>query len=228
MGLSIQINYAQSNNINVTFKNPNPIGDALNQVQQDLSTNRALRTKESEAQASNNAVFNEAIKNNYSKVTIDYLINNTNNYKYIVIENVAGWQPKLNTEDLVNILSGSKKYTIINITKYFNTDKKIPNDLINNKEVLFLNWLRDAQGDINRITQLSIKNSEGKLVYESTSKNLSYSEILKPLISNYIFTKDQALSKIEDLKKYLDLGIITKDEYNSKVSELKPILLGNN
>ena len=71
MGLSIQINYAQSNNINVTFKNPNPIGDALNQVQQDLSTNRALRTKESEAQASNNAVFNEAIKNNYSKVTID-------------------------------------------------------------------------------------------------------------------------------------------------------------
>ena len=128
----------------------------------------------------------------------------------------------------MNILSGSKKYTIINITKYFNTDKKIPNDLINNKEVLFLNWLRDAQGDINRITQLSIKNSEGKLVYESTSKNLSYSEILKPLISNYIFTKDQALSKIEDLKKYLDLGIITKDEYNSKVSELKPILLGNN
>ncbi|MFV7236310.1 hypothetical protein [Flavobacterium sp. ZB4R12] len=228
MGLSTQMNYAQSNNINVTVQRPNPIGDAMDKVMQANVANITARANEAEAQASNNAVFNETIKNNYSKVTIDNLINNTNNYEYIVIENVGGWAPKENTEDLINILSGAKKYTIINISKYYNTHKKNPSNLINNKEVLFLNWLRDAQGDVNRITQLSVKNSEGKLIYESTSKNLSHAEILKPLISNYIFTKEQALSKIEDLKKYLDLGVITKEEYDSKISELKPILLGNN
>ena len=104
----------------------------------------------------------------------------------------------------------------------------MPETLIGNKEVLFLIWIREAQGTANRITQMSVKNSEGKIVYESTSKNLSFGEILKPLISNYIYSKQQALTKIEELKKYLDLGIITKEEYDLKVSELKPILLGNN
>lgn len=228
MGLSTQINYGQSNNLNITIRNSNPIGDALDKVMQDNVANRTARANEAEAQASNNIVFNEAIKNNYSKVTIDNLINNTNNYEYLVIENVGGWLPKENTETLINLLSGIKKYTIINISKYYNTHKKIPSNLINNKKVLLLSWLRDAHGDVNRITQLTIKNSEGNLIYESTSKNLSYAEILNPLISNYIFTKEQALSKIEDLKKYLDLGVITKEEYDSKVSELKPILLSNN
>lgn len=234
-GLTNQINFAQSSNLNVTFGKPNPIGDAMNQVQQNANASRIAGANEAEAQASMNAVYNEAMKDNYSKVAIDYLINNSNNYKYVVIENVSGWYPKNNKEDIINILSGAKKYTIIDVSKDYNSrdkeikkERKIPDDLISNKEVLFLNWIREAQGDINRFTQLSIKNSEGKIVYESTSKNLSSGEILKPLISNYIYSKEQALTKIEELKKYLDLGIITKEEFDLKVSELKPILLGNN
>lgn len=224
-GLTNQMNFAQSSNVNVTFGKPNPIGDAMNQVQQNEFRNRELRIKEAEAKSLNSGAVTKV--DSYSKVSIDNLINNSNNYKYLVVDNVAGWAAKENTEDLINILSGAKKYVIINISKYNNTYKKNPNDLINNKDVLFLNWLRDADGD-NRITQLSIKNSEGKLIYESTSKNLSSYEILKPLISNYIYSKEQALTKIEELKKYLDLGIITKEEYDLKVSELKPILLGDN
>lgn len=235
LGLASQMNYAQSSNVNVTFGKPNPIGDAMNQVQQNANASRIARANEAEAQASNNAIYNEAMKDNYSKVTIDYLVNNTNNYKYVVIENVSGWYPKINKEDIIKILSDSKKYTIIDVSKDYNSrdkeikkERKTPDNLISNKEVLFLNWIREAQGDVNRFTQLSIKNSEGKIVYESTSKNLSSGEILKPLISNYIYSKEQALTKIEELKKYLDLGIITKEEYDLKVSELKPILLGDN
>jgi len=99
---------------------------------------------------------------------------------------------------------------------------------MNSPKVLFINWQRESQGDVIRITKLTVKNFEGKIIYESISKNLSHQEILKPLISNYIFTKEMALSKIEELKKYLDLGVITKEEYDLKVAELKPILLGNN
>ena len=234
-GLTNQMNFAQSSNVNVTFGQPNPIGDAMNQVQQNANASRIARAKEADAQSSSNAVYNEAMKDNYSKVTIDNLINNSNNYKYLVIENVSGFYPQNNKEEILSILSGANKYIITDISKDYKSNgkeienkKKLPETLIGNKEVLFLIWIREAQGTANRITQMSVKNSEGKIVYESTSKNLSFGEILKPLISNYIYSKQQALTKIEELKKYLDLGIITKEEYDLKVSELKPILLGNN
>lgn len=235
IGFFTHINYSQTSNVNVKFSQANPIGDAMSQLQQNENASRIARANEAEAQASSNAVFNEALKNNYSKITTDYLINNSNNYKYIIIENVGGWMPQGNKETLIEALTGAKKYIIIDVAKDFNprgkelkSDKKIPDNLINNKEVLFLNWMREDQGDDNRITLLSIKNSEGKIIYESISKNLSYGEILKPLISNYIYTKEQALSQISDLKKYLDLGVINKEEYDFRVSELKPILLGSN
>lgn len=235
MILTIQISFSQYNTLNVNVSRPNPIGEALNRISQDAVANRIARANESEAQASKNSAYNEALKNNYSKITTDYLINNSNKYKYIVIENVGGWMPQGNKANLLETLTGAKKYIIIDAAKDFNSrgkeiknEKKIPDNLINSKEVLFLNWMREDQGDDNRITLLSVKNAKGEMVYESLSKNLSYGEILKPLISNYIYTKEQALLKIEDLKKYLDLGLINKDEYDVKISELKPILLGSN
>lgn len=235
MVLLVQMCYGQYSTINVSLSNPNPMRDALNKVSQDATANRTAKANEAEAEASNNAVYNEALKNNYSKITTDYLINNSNNYKFLVVENVEGWMPQTNKATLLEALIGAKKYIIIDVAKDFNSrgkeltnEKKIPADLINNKEVLFLNWLREDQGDVNRITLLSIKNSEGKIVYESISKNLSFGEILMPLISNYVYTKEQALTKIGDLKKYLDLGVINAEEYDLRVLDLKPILLENN
>ncbi|MFE3866936.1 hypothetical protein ACFX5E_02480 [Flavobacterium sp. LS2P90] len=235
MTLSIQISFSQYGTLNVNVSKPNPMGEALNRISQDAVANRIARANESEAQASNNSAYNEALKNNYSKITTDNLINNSKKYKYIVVENVGGWMPQGNKATLLEALTGAKKYIIIDAAKDFNSrgkeiknEKKIPDHLINNKEVLFLNWMREDQGEDNRITLLSIKNADGEMVYESLSKNLSYGEILKPLISNYIYTKEQALLKIEDLKKYLDLGLINKDEYDIKLLELKPILLGSN
>jgi len=235
MALAIQKSFSQYSTLNINVSKPNPMAEALNKISQDAVANRIARANESEAQASNNIAYNEALKNNYSKITTDHLINNSNSYKYIVIENVGGWMPQVNKATLLEALIGAKKYIIIDAAKDFNSrgkeiknEKKIPDDLINNKEVLFLNWMREDQGDNNRITLLSVKNAKGEMVYESLSKNLSYGEILKPLISNYIYTKEQALLKLEDLKKYLDLGLINKDEYDVKISELKPILLGSN
>lgn len=235
MVLSIQISFSQYSTLNVNVSKPNPMGDALNRISQDAVANRMAKANESEAQAYSDAVHNEVLKNNYSKITTDHLINNSNNYKYIVIENVGGWMPQSNKATLLEALIGAKKYIIVDAAKDFNSrgkeinnEKKIPEDLINNKEVLFLNWMREEQGEYNRITLLSIKNAKGETVYESLSKNLGFGEILKPLISNYIYTKEQALLKIEDLKKYLELGIINKVEYDLKISELKPILLGSN
>jgi hypothetical protein len=241
VAFSAQIIYSQSSNVNVTFGKPNPIGDAMNQVQQNEFRYRELRIKEAEAKARNTVVVNETKTDietktdSYSKVSTDNLINNSNNYKYLIVENVSGWKPDSNKEDLLKLLIGANKYKIIDISKDYKSNgkemensKNIPIELINNKEVLFINWLREAPTDDDRVTQLSVKNSEGKMVYESTSKNLSSSEILKPLTSNYIYSKEQALSRIVELKKYLDLGIITKEEYDLKVAELKPILLGNN
>ena len=236
--LIFQSSYCQygTNNVNVTVKkDPNDFSTSFTQGMQAGAAARQANAASQQAAAANSAVFNEAIKDNYSKISIDNLINNTNNYDYLVIESVSGWMPKENKKDILQILNDAKKYQIIDISSDYKSngneienDKTLPADLINNPKVLFVNWLREDQGNVNRITQLSIKNAEGMVIYESTSKNLSKQEILKPLISNYIFTKEIALSKIEEYKKYLDLGVISKEEYDLKVAELKPILMGGN
>lgn len=220
--------YPNTTKVEVEVKK-NPY-DFSSQFNQGIQAGAAAR----QAAAANDAVYNEALKDNYSKISIDSLINKTNNFEYVVIERVGGWKPSDNKKDILNILNNAKKYQIIDISpeiksngKEMENDKVLPTELINNPKVLFVSWLREAQGDINRITQLSIKNSSGNIIYESTSKNLSHQEILKPLISNYIFTKEQALEKVKEMKQLLDLGVMTKEEFDLKIIELKPILLSN-
>lgn len=214
--------YVAPTKVEVTVnKSPNDFSSSFNQGLQAGAAARQAAAASEQASAVKSAAYNQAMKDNYSKISIDNLINNTDKYEYVFLENVSGWQPKENRKDVLKILIGAKKYQIIE-------DKDFPTYLINNPKVLFVSWLRDAQGEYIRLTQLTIRNSEGKLIYQSNSKNLSHQEILKPLISNYVFTKELALSKIEELKKYLDLGVISKEEYDLKVAELKPILLGEN
>lgn len=235
--LSIQLSFSQNGTLKVEMSNSNPVGEALDRVSKDAIANKVAKAYEieAEAEAAKSIAFNESLKNNYSKITTDNLINNSNNYKYLVVQNIAGWMPENNKASILEALIGAKKYIIIDISTDYNSkgkeiknEKKIPVELINNKEVLFLNWLRESQGDLNRITILTIKNSTGKVIYESFSKNLSHNEILRPLISNYVFSKDQIIIKIKDLKEYLNLGIINKEEYDLKISELKPLLLESN
>ena len=208
-------------------KNPYDFSSQFNQGIQAGAAARQARTAE-------NAIYNEALKDNYSKISIDSLINKANDFEYVVIERVSGWKPSDNKKDILNILINAKKYQIIDMSpdiksngKEIENDKVLPIELINNPKVLFVSWLREAQGGVNRITLLTIKNSYGNIIYESTSKNLSHQEILKPLISNYFFTKEQALEKVKEMKQLLDLGVMTKEEFDLKIIELKPILLSN-
>ena len=236
--LIFQSSYSQygTNNVNVTVKkDPNDFSTSFTQGMQAGAAARQANAASQQAAAANSAVYNEAMKDNYSNISTDLLINNTNNYEYVVLESFSGWMPQGNKEVVMKTLIGASKYKIIDMSPDYRSngeakenDKTLPNELLNNPKVLFVNWQREAQGNINKISKLTVKNSEGKTVYESTSKNLSYQEILRPLTSNYIFTKEIALAKIEEYKKYLDLGVISKEEYDIKVAELKPILMGGN
>ncbi len=111
-----QISYGQygTNNLNVTIKK-----DPLD-ISRTLQAGAALR----QAAAANSATYNEAIKDNYSNISYDNLINNTNNYKYVVIENISGWLPKENKEELVELLVGARKYEIIDLTPDYKPNGK--------------------------------------------------------------------------------------------------------
>ena len=182
----------------------------------------------------------------YLKIYTDSLINKTKNYDYIVIKSVSGWKYKENKDEIINTLRARKKYLIYDISPEYDldgheivNDKSLPDDLKNNSKVLYLfwqqeiekestDWKKEADGKSNKLSKLTIKNFENKTIFESSSKNLSHKEILKPLISNYVLTKQVALSKIQEYKKYLDLGIITKEEYDLKLAKYKPIILDDN
>ena len=96
-----------------------------------------------------------------------------------------------------------------------------------NVETLFLEWNREAVSRLDRVTRLTLKNSNGETVYQAEYKNKGYSEMLKPLISNYEFSKEDAKRQLIELREYLDLGIITQEDFDRKSNPLKKVLLGN-
>ena len=51
--------------------------------------------------------------------------------------------------------------------------------------------------------------------------------MLRPVLSDYRITKEDAKEQLIELKEYLDLEIITQEEFNKKATSLKKILLGN-
>lgn len=236
LGQSYSNPYTPPQQVNVTVqKNPYDFSSSFNQGMQAGAAARQAAAASQQAAAARSSVYNEAMKDNYSNITLDLLINNTNNYEYVVLESFSGWMPQENKKDVMETLIAANKYKVIDMSPDYKSngeakdnDKTYPSELLNNPKVLVLNWYREAQGDVIRISKLTVKNYEGKIVYESISKNLSYQEILMPLTSNYIYTKEVALSKIEEYKKYLDLGVISKEEFDIKVAELKPILMGGN
>lgn len=221
-----QYNFNPTGGSTITVKKEPSIGESFNQLSNS-------RIKGQETRTLNEMAFNDAIKDNYSKIIIDKLINNLEKYKYIVVNNSTGWKPKDNTTEILQILKGSNKLEVINLSKYYNKENElpsyleVPSNLIKNDQVLYLNFSREAVGDFNRISKLTLSDCNEKIIFESISKNQSYSEILLPLTAKYIYTKEQIIKKIEEIKKYLELEIITKEEYDSQFTYLKKMLLDN-
>ena len=199
-------------------------------------------------------VQSEALKNNSEKIEIDLLKGNSGIYKNVVIKKVSGWMVTGNFLKIKDEINNAKIYKVVslndlrmytdkygNVATYERKNKKLiakisernlyepifPPKFLNDSETLFLEWSREAITPVDRLSRLILKNSVGETVYQAEYKNKGYSEMLRPLVSDYNFGKQDAKNKLIELKEYLDLGIITQDEFDKKAVSLKKILLGN-
>jgi hypothetical protein len=196
----------------------------------------------------------EALKNNSETIQIDLLKGNSGIYKNVVIKKVSGWAVTGNFVKIKDEINNAKIYKVVssnnlrmyfdkydNVATYERKNKKLiaqieernlyepifPQQYLNDSETLFLEWSREAISPVDRLSRLTLKNSAGETVYLAEYKNKGYSEMLRPLLSDYNFGKQDAKNKLIELKEYLDLGIITQEEFNTKAVSLKKILLGN-
>ena len=213
------VSFGQTQPIKVQVTQQPTFAQSFNQGLQAGAAARSARAADGAAQTQANA-------NNYENIKTDYLIGNSNNYKCVIISKVTGWAAKGNRETIFKELQASGKYLIVNPENPKRNYKVIPQSFLESSETLFLEWHRDAQGQYDRISNLKLKDYTGKIIFEADYKNKGYSEMLKPLMSDYNFTKEMALKKIKEFKELKDLEVISQQEYDDLVNELKPILLG--
>ena len=227
--------YSPTIKVEVTKKpNPYDYSKAIN----DAAASRAARVT---ANAASESARAEAMKDNYSKLNIDLLKDNGNKYKYVVLRNVTGWQSDGNILQLKNALKGSSIYGFVSQIgpKRRWTHRETP-EVISRKqdEVLYLSFHREAQGDFTRTSKLTLEDYNNKVIFQADYKNIGYSEMLNPLLSEYITSaedkelknnleRDLALKKLKESKELLDLGVISQQEYQALVDKYKPILLRN-
>ena len=194
-----------------------------------VQTSAAVSTSISAARtasAASDAAQILANANNYENIKTDYLIGNSNNYRCVIISKVTGWKINNNRKAIFNELQAAEKYLIVNPNYPKRNYEVIPQSFLESSETIFLEWHRDAQGEYDRISNLKLKDYTGKIIFEADYKNKRYSEILKPLISDYNFTKEMAIKKLKEFKELKDLELISQQEYDDLVKELKPIILG--
>jgi hypothetical protein len=227
----------------------------ISQSFSNLSDNYAANARAAQiARANNTNAQSAALKDNYTKIDIDLLKGSSDKYKFLVIKRVSGWSTCANFLTIINEINGANKYSIVSlntlglkfgdggeVTTKTSKNKKFVKQIderqfyepscaenfLTNSETLFLYWSREAISKYDRLTRLILKNSDGETVYEAEYKNKGYSEMLKPLLSNYNFSRQDAKNKLIELKEYLDLGIITQDEFIKNAAFLKKILLGH-
>ena len=202
--------FSQTYNVNV--KQNKSIGESFNDGMKAGAAARSARASEGAAQSA-------ALANNSKTIATDFLINNDGTYRAVVLNSVSGWKPNGNKSTINKILSGADKYT------YYKRTRSIPESLLNSGELLYLDWIREAQTQYDRITTMILKDGTGKIVYEATYKNIPYSEMLSPLTTSYAMNKDDAITKIKELKELLDMGVLTQDEFKKATQELKKVIL---
>ena len=206
--------------VDVTIKsNEDPYTSAYNKSMNAYSESEKARAATLEANARVAAARSEALKNNFTKIRTDLLINNDSKYKAVVLNSTSGWKPNVNKTQIKKILKGSNKYY------FYDGLKKLPSSFSSSEKVLYLDWIREAPTEYDRITTLILKDVSGKVVYEATYQNISYSEMLFPLTTSYIMSKKQAVEKAKEFKELFELDIISEEEYLNEISKLKKIIL---
>ena len=201
--------------------------ESFNQGLQNGLAIRNARAVEANAQS-------DAMKNNYERIEIDLLKSLTGKYKSIAIKKITGWSVVENYETLINEIKNANNYQLVNELGKI-SDKRIleKNKLFmplilegyqNDSSTLYLEWSREAITEYDRVSRLILKNYLGETVYQAEYKNKGYTEMLRPVITEYKMSPEEAKINLIKLKEYLDLGLITQSEYDFKAASLKKIL----
>jgi len=222
------------NNYNVTVTKKKSFSESFNDGLRAGAANKQANAAAAAARA-------EAMKDNYSKINIDELIDNSDKYKYVLVEKVTGWMVNENIKTLKNTLEGSNIYEFVNMSgpKRFWTHKKLPEVILKSPEsVLRLSFHREAQGQYTRTSKVALMDSDDNVIYQAEHKNIDYATMLIPLLNKYVTSKedkalknklarDEAIKKLRDAKELLELDVLTQEEYNSLVKEYKAMLLSD-
>ena len=209
------------NKIKVEISQPRKTSaDHISDMQKNLANNFSKMAANNSANSTtNNAANAVAMKDNYSKIGTDILINNDDKYQAIVLDNVSGWAFKVNIETISNIFKHSKKM------HFYKNRKFLPKNLEDSDKILYLSWIREAVGNYTRITTIIVRDYQNQVVYDVVHRNKSYLEMLLPFTSSYTFDKEKVLRKLKELRELKELEIITKEEYDSYVQKYKSIIL---
>lgn len=167
-----------------------------------------------------------AVAANFAKIIEQ--INGAQIYKLVSSNDLKIYIDKngsVSTKEITNKKGVMEIIKIIDEGKIY--EPVFPVEYLNDNETLFLEWTREAISQYDRFTRLILKNSYGETVYKAEYKNKGFTEILRPVNSDYVYAKQDAKMKLIELKEYLDLGIITQDEFDNSAESLKKILLGN-
>jgi hypothetical protein len=228
-----QLNFYPPVNIQVT-KVPT-FSESFNQGLQNGLAIRNARASEANARTAVANAQSDALKNNYEKIEIDFLKGMPGRFKSVAIKKVTGWAVIENYETLFTEIMNGSKYQLVNEAgKILNMNSYQKNKLFfppiiegydNDSLTLFLEWSREATSDYDRISRLILKSYDGSTVYQAEFKNKSYTEILRPVLAEYIMTSEEAKINLIKLKEYLDLGLISQSEFDSKATSLKKILI---
>ena len=229
------------NQYQVNVKTEKSVGESFNDGLKAGAAARAARAQATAANAAAESARAEAMKDNYSKINIDLLKDNGDKYKYVVLRNVTGWSIDGNIGQLRDVLKGSTIYGFVSQLgpKRRWTHRELPEVISRRQEqVLYLNFHREAQGSFTRTSKLTLEDYNNNVVFQADYKNIGYSEMLNPLLSEYVTTaeerelknnleREMALKKIKEAKELLDLGVISQQEYQALIDKYKPILLRN-
>ena len=205
--------YPQPVKVQVTTNNNS--NNFSNSFTKGLQAGAAARN----ARAAEGRAAAEATKDKSTKIKVDNLINKDGFFKGVYIKRVSGWKPANNKATIKNILKGSDKLN------FFSKEKNLPKNTETLEKVLFLEWEREALNQYARLTKMTLSDYNGNIVYQAVYKNIPYNEMLLPLTSEYVITKEQAISKMKEFKELLDLEILTRREYDSILKELKPFII---
>lgn len=202
--------------------------ESFNQGLQNGLAIRNARAAEANAQS-------DALKNNYERIDIDLLKGMPWRFKSVAIKKVTGWAVIENYETLITEISNANKYKLVNqIGKVSNKNSYEKNKLFlppilegynDDSLTLFIEWTREAVSNYDRVSRLILKTNDGNTVYQAEYKNKSFTEMLRPVLTEYIMTSEEAKINLIKLKEYLDLGLISQSEFDNKASSLKKILI---